>query len=57
MDLPPLNRIRQRFNVTAVADVAVAVRDEFSKFDWGDKIRPGQSVAVGREGVEDDDTL
>jgi len=47
MDMPPFYRIRQRFNVTAVADVAVAVRDEFSKFDWGSKIRPGQSVAVG----------
>ncbi|CAB1058755.1 Iron-sulfur cluster-binding protein [Olavius sp. associated proteobacterium Delta 1] len=47
MDLPPLYRIRQRFDVTTVADVAAAVRDEFSKFDWRDKIRPGQSVAVG----------
>ena len=47
MDLPPLYRIRQHFDVTAIADVAAAVRDEFSKFDWGNKIRPGQSVAVG----------
>jgi hypothetical protein len=47
MDMPPLYRIRQRFDVTAIADVAAAVRDEFSKFDWGDKIYPGQSVAVG----------
>jgi len=47
MDMPPFYRIRQRFDVTAVADVAAAVRDEFSKFDWAAKIRPGQSVAVG----------
>jgi len=47
MDLPPFYRIRQRFDVTAIADVAAAVRNEFSKFDWGDKVRPGQSVAVG----------
>jgi hypothetical protein len=47
MDLPPFYRIQQRFDVSTVADVAAAVRDEFSKFDWGNKIRPGQSVAVG----------
>ena len=47
MDLPPLYRIHQHFDVSAIADVAAAVRDEFSKFDWGNKIRPGQSVAVG----------
>ena len=47
MDLPPLYRIHQHFDVSAIADVAAAVRDEFSKFDWGNKVRPGQSVAVG----------
>ncbi|MBW2430981.1 MAG: DUF362 domain-containing protein, partial [Deltaproteobacteria bacterium] len=47
MDLPPFYRIRQRFNVNSLADVAAAVRDEFSKFDPADKIRPGQTVAVG----------
>jgi hypothetical protein len=47
MDLPLFYRIRQRFDVSAIADVAAAVRDEFSKFDWRDRIHPGQSVAVG----------
>jgi hypothetical protein len=47
MDMPPFYRIRQRFDVTSLADVAAAVRDEFSKFDPADEIRPGQTVAVG----------
>ena len=28
MDMPPFYRIRQRFDVTSLADVAAAVRDE-----------------------------
>jgi hypothetical protein len=47
MNIPPFYRIRQRFDVTSLADVAVAVNAEFSRFDPGDKIRPGQTVAVG----------
>ena len=47
MDMPPFYRVRQRFDVTSLADVAAAVRDEFSKFDPADEIRPGQTVAVG----------
>ncbi|MEJ2169326.1 MAG: DUF362 domain-containing protein [Desulfobacterales bacterium] len=47
MNIPPFYRVRQRFDVTSLTDVAAAVRDEFSGFDAGDKIRPGQTVAVG----------
>ena len=47
MDMPPFYSIRQDFDTTSLADVAAAVRDEFSKFDPADKIRPGQTVAVG----------
>jgi hypothetical protein len=47
MDIPPFYRIRQRFDATSLADVAAAVRDEFLKFDPADKIRSGQTVAVG----------
>jgi hypothetical protein len=47
MDMPSFYRIRQDFDTTSLADVAAAVRDEFSKFDPADKIRPGQTVAVG----------
>jgi hypothetical protein len=47
MDFPSLFRIQQRFDVTSIDDVAGAVLDEFTKFDPADKIRPGQTVAVG----------
>ena len=47
MDFPSFYRIQQRFDVTAIDDVAGAVRDAFAKFDPADKIRPGQTVAVG----------
>ena len=47
MDIPPFYRIQQRFDVTSLKDVTAAVRDAFAKFDPGDKIRPGQTVAVG----------
>jgi hypothetical protein len=47
MDFPSLYRIQQRFDVTSIDDVAGAVREEFAKFDPGDKIQPGQTVAVG----------
>lgn len=47
MHLPSFYRIRQRFDETSIDDVAGAVRDAFAKFDPADKIRPGQSVAVG----------
>lgn len=47
MIFPSLYRIQQRFDVTSIDDVARAVHGEFAKFDPGDKIRPGQTVAVG----------
>jgi hypothetical protein len=47
MHFPPLYRIQQRFDVTSIDDVAQTVREEFAKFDPNDKIRPGQTVAVG----------
>jgi hypothetical protein len=47
MNIPPFYHVRQRFDVTSLADVAAAVRDEFQKFDPGDKVRVGQTVAVG----------
>jgi hypothetical protein len=47
MELPFFYHVRQRFDVTSLVDVAAAVHEEFSKFDPGDKIRPGQTVAVG----------
>ncbi|UCE55001.1 MAG: DUF2088 domain-containing protein [Desulfobacterales bacterium] len=47
MHFPPLYRIQQCFDVTSIGDVARTVRDEFANFDPNDKIRPGQTVAVG----------
>jgi hypothetical protein len=47
MDFPPLYCIQQRFNSASIDDVVGAVRNAFANFDPADKIRPGQSVAVG----------
>ena len=47
MDYPTFFRVKQRFDVTSVENVAQAVRDEFADFKSGAKIRPGQRVAVG----------
>ena len=47
MDLPSFYRIRQRFDVASLPDVAAAVREAFAKLDLGGKIRAGQKVAVG----------
>jgi hypothetical protein len=47
MDYPTFFRVKQRFDVTSIKNVAQAVREEFADFKPGSKIRPGQSVAVG----------
>jgi hypothetical protein len=47
MDFPALYRIQQRFDAASIDDVAGAVRGAFAHFDPADKIRPGQTVAVG----------
>jgi hypothetical protein len=47
MDYPTFFRVKQRFDVTSIKNVAQAVREEFADFKPGPKIRPGQSVAVG----------
>jgi hypothetical protein len=47
MDYPAFYRVKQRFDVTSVKDVAQAVRHEFANFKPGPKIRAGQRVAVG----------
>jgi hypothetical protein len=53
--LPPFYRVTQQFDVAAVADVSAAVRQEFADFDSGDRVRPGQTVAVavGSRGTHD----
>ncbi len=47
MGFPSFYRVKQRFDVTSIKDVAQAVRDEFADFKPGPKIRAGQRVAVG----------
>jgi hypothetical protein len=47
MIFPKLYRIHQRFDVKSIDDVAQAVRDAFANFDFADKVRSGQSVAIG----------
>ena len=47
MDYPKFFRVKQRFDVTSIKNVAQAVRDEFANFKPGPKIRAGQRVAVG----------
>jgi hypothetical protein len=47
MDYPTFFRVKQRFDVTSIKNVAQAVREEFADFKPGPTIRPGQSVAVG----------
>lgn len=45
--LPSMARVRQTFESDRVADVAAAVAAEFGKPGVGDKIKPGQKIAVG----------
>ena len=47
MEFPPLYPVRQKFDQSTVPDVERAVREEFAGFDPGERVRPGQSVAVG----------
>jgi hypothetical protein len=47
MIFPKLYRIHQRFDVKSIDDVAQSVRNAFANFDFTDKVRPGQSVAIG----------
>ncbi|MBU1276222.1 MAG: DUF362 domain-containing protein [Proteobacteria bacterium] len=44
---PFFYRVDQHFADTSILDVSAAVRAEFAKFNPGDRIKPGQSVAVG----------
>lgn len=46
MQLPELYRVRQRFAAHSIADMPAAVRARFAEFHPGDKVKPGQSVAV-----------
>jgi len=59
MTLPAVYRVRQHFKAKSIEDVAGAVRAQFAGFDPGDKVKPGQSVAlaVGSRGLHHLTTL
>jgi len=54
-DLPKTFRLRQRFDAPEVADVSAEVEDQLARLTLGDRVTPGQSVAVavGSRGVSD----
>src|SRR5262245_53748968 len=47
LSLPRMLRVRQRFEVTRVTDVAGAVRDALAPLELHRRIRPGDTVAIG----------
>ena len=52
-DFPQIFRVRQNFEAPRVADVAAEVRTQLDKLQLGQRIKPGQSVAitVGSRGI------
>lgn len=53
MQYPIFVRVRQTFDRTIVKDIPTTIRDEMAKLNLGDKIKPGQSVALtaGSRGI------
>ena len=47
-------RVQQRFDTTSIGDVPEAIRQGFSQLDIGNRVRPGQRVAVtaGSRGID-----
>lgn len=45
--LPPMARVRQKFDAAKLADIAGAVRNEFARPEICEKVKPGQVIAVG----------
>jgi len=53
MDLPTIFRVRQKFDAPRVNDIAGEVAAQLASLKLGDRIRPGQSVAItaGSRGI------
>jgi len=53
MGFPRMLRLRQHFQATRVEDISGTVRQELSKLNLGEKLKPGQTVAVtvGSRGI------
>ncbi len=45
--LPPMARVRQKFDTAKLADIPSAIRYEFLRPEIREKIKPGQMIAVG----------
>ena len=45
--LPPMARVRQKFDAAKLADIPSAIRHEFLRPEIREKIKPGQTIAVG----------
>jgi hypothetical protein len=54
MPYPQLLRVHQRFDAPRLPDVPAAIRDQFARIRVGERVRPGQSiaVAVGSRGID-----
>jgi len=55
MQFPVLYRVKQKFDVTSLPNVAASVHEAFAHFDPAGRIMPGQTVAVavGSRGTHD----
>ena len=53
MNYPAMHKVRQKYDTVAVGDIALAVKQEFSRFDISGKVKPGQRVGitVGSRGI------
>ena len=45
--LPPMARVRQKFDPTRLEDIAGAIRAEFARPEVRSRVKPGQVIAVG----------
>jgi acyl-CoA synthetase (AMP-forming)/AMP-acid ligase II len=45
--LPPMARVRQKFDPTRLDDIASAIRAEFARPEVRSRVKPGQVIAVG----------
>ena len=45
--LPPMARVRQKFDPTHLEDIVGAIRAEFARPEVRSRVKPGQVIAVG----------
>ena len=47
LPLPPMARVLQKFDSTKLADILVAIHQEFQRREIRERVKPGQIIAVG----------